>query len=244
MAPQNYAMYARYYDQLNNDYQLWHSVIRSSLPKHTETGNMIEFGCGTGNILQEYANSYSVFGVDISKDMLDRASQKLPGGEFYLDDMVTFSTSKKFDVALCLFDTINHVLDFTRWIRFFQNVSSLLSGSGIFILDANTTARLRRISNFPPLFKEFGSNYMIMRLFQNSETNFVFDVRILTKVGENLFQEEREQIEETTRAGEEIFYELKRVFSNVELFNENGKQFEPKKFNENEQYRWIFVCRR
>lgn len=244
MSTQKYAMYAKFYDRLNHDYQLWHSVIDRILDGTTEPGKMIEFGCGTGNILQKYAGSFSVYGVDISKEMIEQATNKLPGGKFYIDDMVTFSTSETFDVALCLFDSINHVLDFNLWSQFFKNVASMLSPNGVFIIDANTTTRLRRIVEFPPLLKEFDSNYMIMKLLQKSETNFVFDVRVLTKVGDTLFREESEQIEETTRSGSEIYSVLEQGFSSIEVINENGIRFDRAEFDENERYRWIFVCRR
>jgi SAM-dependent methyltransferase len=174
----NYSVYAKYYDELNTDYYLWHSVIRGNLDGNNQTGRMIEFGCGTGNILKEYAKSYDVFGVDASEEMIERAAEKIPNGHFYLDDMVTFSASETFDVALCLFDSINHILDIDRWRQFFENVASMLSPNGVFIVDANTTARLSKIVGFPPLFKEFDANCMSMKLVQSSETNFVFDVRI------------------------------------------------------------------
>ena len=239
----SYSMYARYYDALNTDYDLWHSVIGKSLEGEHETGKMIEFGCGTGNILQEYAGAYDVFGVDASQEMIDQAAAKIPNGHFYRDDMVTFSTSETFDVALCLFDTINHVLDLRRWRQFFENVASMLSSTGVFIVDANTTTRLNRIASFPPLFKAFDDNFMIMDLLQSNETNFVFNVRIFSSVGEHLYREEVEQIEETTRAGRDTYSELNAVFSSVQVFNENEDRFSPENFEVNERYRWFYVCR-
>ena len=61
-----YSMYSKYYDKLNNDYDFWIPFIRSQIPSGLGNGNMIEFGCGTGNVLEKFRNEYKLAGVDIS----------------------------------------------------------------------------------------------------------------------------------------------------------------------------------
>ena len=243
MKTKNYSIYAKYYDILNTDYSLWHHIIQENIPKANMYKKVIEFGCGTGNILQKYAKSFSVYGVDLSSNMLEQAKEKIPKGTFYCKEMVSFSTEEKFDVALCLFDTINHILDFSKWKVFFENVASSLTPEGVFILDTNTTQRLKQITTYPPMCKEFDDNYFFMKLLQKNETNFLFDVRILVKTDEGLYREEKETIEETTRTGEEIHILLSHYFSNIVVFNDKGELISKKEFEKNEKNRWFFICR-
>lgn len=243
MDEKNYSIYAKYYDVLNTDYSLWHHIIKNNIPKADMTKKIIEFGCGTGNILKRYAKSFSVYGVDLSNEMLVQAKEKIPKGTFFCEDMVSFSTQEKFDIALCLFDTINHVLDFSKWQVFFQNVASSLTSNGVFILDTNTTQRLKLITTYPPMCKEFDNNYFFMKLLQENETNFLFDVRILLKTDEELYREEKEIIEETTRTGEEVYMLLSHYFSDIIVFNDKNEFISKNKFKENEKNRWFYICR-
>jgi len=243
MRSDNYSVYAKYYDLLNTDYSCWHRIIRENAPQADAGKKIIELGCGTGNILKEYKDRYSVYGVDISSRMLAQAREKIPGGTFYCTDMVSFSTREKFDLALCLFDTINHVLDVSKWNDFFQNVASCLSSEGVFILDANTTQRLIEITAYPPMCKAFENNYFFMKLLQKNATNFLFDVRLLIHAGQNLYREEKEMIEETTRTGEETYALLCRYFSSVKVFNERNEMIDENAFGKNEKNRWFYICK-
>ena len=239
-----YSMYSKYYDKLNNDYDFWIPFIRSQIPSVLSNGNMIEFGCGTGNVLVNFRNEYKLAGVDISENMLKHAIEKLPEAEFFNQDMVHYKSNKKYQVALCLFDSINHILDFNDWKLFFENVAELLDEKGVFIFDANTTNRLLMITKRPAFFSEFDNNYFYMKLKQKSEANFVFDVRVLKRIDSKIFEEEREEIEETTENGVTIYAALKKVFSTVKVFNEKKEEINTNTFDENEKYRWFFSCKR
>jgi SAM-dependent methyltransferase len=237
-------MYSKYYDKLNKDYDFWIPFIKSQIPSSIGSGNLIEYGCGTGNVLAFFKNDYKLYGVDISEDMLKHAKVKLPEAEFINQDMVHYNSNRKYQVALCLFDSINHILDFNEWKAFFNNVAKSLDEDGIFILDANTTDRLNMITKRPTFFNEFDNNYFYMKLNQKSVTNFIFDVRILKRIDMKILEEEREEIEETTEKGATIYSALKEVFSTVRVFNEKKEEIDSKMFEENEKYRWFFSCKK
>ena len=141
-----YSMYAKYYDRLNDSYDFWIPFIDNEISTVPHGSRIIEYGCGTGNVLLHYKDDYQVTGVDISPEMLEQARGKMSDGEFFLGDMVTFRPDRKYDVALCLFDTVNHILDFGDWRSFFRNVADTLNANGIFVLDANTTERLNGVA--------------------------------------------------------------------------------------------------
>jgi SAM-dependent methyltransferase len=190
-----------------------------------------------------YKDTCKVTGVDLSPEMLARARGKMPLGEFHLCNMVHYTDSRKYDLSLCLFDSINHVLDTREWRTMFANVSRNLSPNGTFVMDANTTARLERMAKRPPFMNEFDENYFYMKLRQKSERNFVFDVRVLQRNGEGLYREEREEIEETTQSGEWIFGTLRDCFGEVRVYSEGDEEIPSVQIAENEESRLFFLCR-
>ena len=237
-----YEIYSKYYDDLNKDYSLWLPFISSRISAYPKGSKLIEFGCGTGNILIKFKDSFSLHGVDISEEMLSIAKEKLPQGIFYREDMVTFKSSERFEVALCLFDSINHILDFKGWIAFLASVSTLLAKNGIFILDMNTGRRVARIDEYPPVFQEFDGNYFFMQLRKKTESRAVFDVRILKNIGEGLFRQETEFIEELTPSGFSVYSALSSVFTSVQCFTENKMEIRPDLIQNNETNRLFFAC--
>jgi len=239
-----YSMYSKYYDKLNKDYDYWIPFIKSQIPIGLKNRNMIEFGCGTGNVLSYFKNEYKLHGVDISEEMLKHAKEKLPEAEFVNMNMVHYISPKKYQIALCLFDSINHVLDFNDWKVFFKNVADLLVEDGVFILDANTTDRLSMITKRPAFFSEFDNNYFYMKLIQKSTSNFIFDVRVLKRINDTVLEEEREEIEETTENGSTIYAALKEAFSIVKVFNEKKEEIDSNLFHEIEKHRWFFSCKK
>ncbi len=237
-----YSMYSKYYDALNTGYQKWLFPLLWNEINDKRGGRLLELGCGTGNILSEFKNDFSIVGVDISPYMLEKARAKLPDAELHLSDMTCYKSDEKFDVILCIFDSMNHVLDMEKWDDVLKNSRDNMNKSGIFIFDINTKARLDNIARRPPLFTEFDGNYFYMQVRHKNEKNFVFDVRVLKKVGNSAFEEEREEIEETSIQGQAMLEKAKKYFNNVKVINENGEEITESKYEENEKYRWFFIC--
>lgn len=237
-----YSMYSKYYDRLNGNYDYWIPFIKSHIAEKEKKARMIEYGCGTGNVLEKFKDEYELYGVDISNSMLEQAKTKLPYANFILEDMVFYKSTEKYDIALCLFDSINHVLDFENWKVFFKNVANSLTSTGVFIFDANTTERLSRIVLRPALFSEFDDNYFYMKVKQKTDKNFVFDVRILKRTSNNTFEEEKEEIEETTESGKKIYDALKSSFLNIKIFSEEKEEIDKSIIDQYEKNRLFFIC--
>lgn len=94
--------------------------------------------------------------------MLQVAAEKVPNAKLYHQSMVDFSIDEKFDVILCVFDSINHLLDFEDWKKMFANVRKHLNPKGLFIFDINTQEKLVRTIEESPWIKPFDNNIMIM----------------------------------------------------------------------------------
>ena len=70
--------------------------------------------------------------------MIQRAKENVPNGHFIIQDMANFKIGKGFQLILCIFDSINHLKDYSQWISTFKSVSDHLKDNGYFIFDINT----------------------------------------------------------------------------------------------------------
>jgi SAM-dependent methyltransferase len=136
-------------------------LIRAAKP---DARNVLELGCGTGSILKYLQDVYEVFGLDISGKMLSVARKKVPRSKLFRQDMVDFRIDGRFDVIICIFDSINHVRRFSDWKKVFAAVRRHLLPGGCFIFDINTQRKLERLIAGPPWVHRFGRNLLIIEV--------------------------------------------------------------------------------
>jgi ubiquinone/menaquinone biosynthesis C-methylase UbiE len=138
-----YEHYSKVYDLFNTNYDWCIQFVEEAIEEHTEgVQSLLELACGTGNILQHFVGKYEVSGLDLSASMLAQAREKLPGVPLYEMDMSAFELDKTYDAILCMYDSINHLLEYDDWIGTFNSVRRHLNPGGIFVFDMNTLARL------------------------------------------------------------------------------------------------------
>src|SRR6266705_5147841 len=134
-------------------------LIRAAKP---DAKNVLELGCGTGSILKCLQDAYEVSGLDISGKMLSVARKKVPRSKLFRQDMVDFRIDDRFDVIVCVFDSINHIRRFSDWKKVFAAVRRHLSPGGCFIFDINIQRKLERLIAGPPWVHRFGRNLFII----------------------------------------------------------------------------------
>lgn len=84
-------------------------VIQSSLQNY-QGMSFLEVGCGTGYVLAELARmGFRVTGLDMHKEGLAYARQRVPSASFFAGKLDQFRPEKKFD-ALGAFDVIEHIM--------------------------------------------------------------------------------------------------------------------------------------
>lgn len=134
-------------------------LIRAAKP---DAKKVLELGCGTGSILKCLQAAYDVSGLDISGKMLSIARKKVPRSKLFQQNMVDFRINDRFDVILCVFDSMNHVRRFSDWKKVFATVRRHLLPGGCFIFDINTQRKLERLIAGPPWVHRFGKNLLII----------------------------------------------------------------------------------
>jgi SAM-dependent methyltransferase len=193
-----YADFARFYDQVMGDRRPTIERVRGYLRRYLPgAGTLLELGCGTGAVLAGLADGMSVTGVDRSPEMLAAAAARnLPGVRLVEADITSFSLGARFDVVICVFDTLNHLPTFDAWAAMFGQVDAHLAGDGLFVFDVNTVGRLRRLALSPGYVEDFGPHTLIMDVTAGEGGVFPWDVRIFERVKGDTFRLHHERIGE------------------------------------------------
>ena len=158
-----YAEFARFYDQIMGDRSPDVARVREYITRfQPAAGSVLELGCGTGAMLAGLAPAYEVTGVDRSPEMLAIAARTVPAARLVQADMTEFSLGTRFDVVICVFDTLNHLPRLADWRALFGRVHEHLAPGGLFVFDVNTTGRLRRLWRGAAFAMNFGEHSMMM----------------------------------------------------------------------------------
>ena len=237
MKEADYNRIAKYYDDVIGTGFETDEFIKKKLGRYNKNvRSVLELGCGTGNNLLAFGAEIELTGIDISSEMLKIAKIKIPRCSFYRKDIREFSYNKKFDLIICLYDTLNHILLFSEWKKLFENISSHLNKGGLFIFDINTLAKLDYFSAISPFMHEFNSGYLIVNIKKIFKNTFNWNLKIFENKKLNLYSLLEQNIKEASFEIRKVSDELSKYFHIRRIEDENGR----KAGEQNE--RVFFVC--
>ena len=184
------------------DYRSWAKYILSLLKlagydtrrSILKTLEACELACGTGNLsFMLHKLGFSVTGVDGSKDMLHMAYSKMKNKpkekiRFLHSDMVEFAADIPFDLAVCVYDSINYLPTEEMLSGFFKNVHGILKDGGVLVFDASLESNsLGDNGRFTQHGSYRGIGYQ--RTSQYDPTTKIHTTNLRVKKGTNLFAE-------------------------------------------------------
>ena len=148
-----FARIARHYDALmaNVPYGLWAEYVRNlaalSNRPIASGSRLLDLATGTGSVALEFARTGCVVtGIDLSAPMIEQAREKARTSrlsvQFLVRDLADFDLPPEFDHAVCLYDSLNYILDPDLLKQAFANIRRSLRDDGIFIFDVNTVHAL------------------------------------------------------------------------------------------------------
>jgi SAM-dependent methyltransferase len=179
-----------------------------------------------------------VTGVDLSEEMLELAAEKVPGVPLYRGDMTKVDLGQRFDVVICVFDSINHLLRFEEWKQVFTRAHAHLNENGLFVFDVNTQRRLVAFAEERAFVEWFGDeNVMLVDVTKAGRGIFVWEIRIFERVGDEAYRLHEEDIREISFPAERIKAALEKLFSRVWVYDASRSR--PTANSE----RLHFVCR-
>jgi len=165
-----YSKLAYIYDEVMShvDYERWARYIERLIKKYQpQCQSLLDISCGTGKFLLSLSSKETeLVGFDISFEMVKIAREKNKARNdniyFFQGDMASFSMKKKFNVVVCLYDSINYLKDFNLWQKLFSRVTDVLHEKGIFIFDICTKKNsLKYFNNYSE--RSGGENYEYVR---------------------------------------------------------------------------------
>jgi SAM-dependent methyltransferase len=173
-----YDLLAPHYDAVTGDSATEAAFIHDIIERrHGRAATLLDLACGTGSITALLAGAYQVSGLDISPGMLAVAREKLPGRtRLYLADMTSFRLDARFDVVLCAYQGINHLLSLAAWQSSFDCACEHLKDGGLFVFDIATVSHLDQMASVPRIVQEFAGNYLLIRV--RTADRIVFDWHI------------------------------------------------------------------
>jgi SAM-dependent methyltransferase len=176
----DYDLLAPHYDAVTGDSATEAAFIHHIIERrHGRAATLLDLGCGTGGMTALLADAYQVSGLDVSPGMLAVARQKLPARTpLYLADMASFRLGVTFDVIVCAYQGINHLLSLSAWQRTFDCAYEHLNPGGLFIFDITTVSDLRRMASIPRIVQEFAGNYLVIRVRTADETVFDWHIEV------------------------------------------------------------------
>jgi SAM-dependent methyltransferase len=220
----DYDRFARFYDGAMDDPRPRGARVRASIDRYLPgASSLLELGCGTGSILAQLTAFPALTGMDRSPEMLAVASEKVPTARLLLGDIEEFWLGERFDVVVCVFDTLNHLLTFDAWQSLFDSVYDHLVEDGLFIFDVNTVGELRRLGEEPPWVFEFDGHVLIMDVVPAGDGLTEWDIRIFEHLGTSRYELHHEQIGELGVSLRRITDALAPRFTLLEATSDSGE---------------------
>ena len=202
-----YSSIAPIYDELMQhvNYHYWAHYISAILDNEAENPEYIlELACGTGILAENLANyGYTIHGFDKSAEMISYANEKRGGDslKFQVGEFADFTVEREYDAAVCLYDSINYILNDDEVIDFLVKVNDALVPGGIFIFDIctryNSSVHFRkysdegkingykyyRYSDYSPLTHLHINNFKVYKiddpreLYEENHTQFIYTIQ-------------------------------------------------------------------
>lgn len=138
-------------------YDMWAQYVEELCRKHRwRPESVLDVACGTGNTTLPFARrGYRCAGIDASPAMLNIARAKAEAHgldiEFSRQDMrhldpAELATGPAFDLVICLYDSLNYLVDPADLDLALPRFRRALKPNGLFIFDVNSARRLSQMT--------------------------------------------------------------------------------------------------
>jgi ubiquinone/menaquinone biosynthesis C-methylase UbiE len=199
MIDENYTKFAKFYDyqyssvKFQEFYLSYFIFVRRICEElKINAQNILEIACGTGNLAKIFLdNGYEIEGLDISQKMLDVAKDK--GIKVHLQDMLEFNLEQKYDIILCIFDSLNYILNTSDLTKCLKCVEKHLTASGLFIFDLNSDYKINNIvPNFTTQYGKYVNDHYIW-LNSHEEDKWISELIYFEKQKSGLYKKYKEK---------------------------------------------------
>ena len=199
-------------------------VLRFVETYNPKASSVLELGCGSGTILAGLGRFATLSGVDISPEMLAIARDKAPSAQLIEGDITDFELGERFDVVICVFDTLNHITSFDGWRALFACAHRHLEPGGLFVFDVNTAAKLHGLATYPPWWTQAPGGWVIQNVDPPRGGVSRWNVWIVERLPDGSLAGQHERIGELAVALPAIEVALQPAFELLEIEDETGHE--------------------
>ena len=219
-----YDLLAPHYDAVTGDAAAEAAFVRGIVKRrHSQAVTLLDLACGTGSMTALLAGAYQVSGLDISPGMLAVARQKLPSRTpLYQADMTSFSLGIRFDVIVCAYQGVNHLLSLAAWQRCFDCAYDHLNEGGLFVFDIATVSHLARMASVPYIAEEFADNYLRITVRPVGETVFDWRIEVFELQSDGRYRLLTQNVKMRSFPLADIRDALNARFTGVEIIDDGG----------------------
>lgn len=135
----NFQNIADYYDAMYvepKEYEEETEKVMQLIEQYSQSDNtrILDIACGTGEQSLYLAKHYQVTAIDLSKEMLENAREKVPAAEFLERDMLDFKLNHRYKAAVNLYGSIGFAENLQRMENGIRCVWECLEEGGVLIL--------------------------------------------------------------------------------------------------------------
>ena len=222
-----YEHFAAFYDIVMDDPGPRAERVDTAIERfRPDAGSLLELGCGTGAILARLNTAAELTGLDLSPEMLAIAGRTVPGAHLILGDMSDFDLGRRFDVIICVFDSINLLMNVAAWASLMRCVHAHLADDGIFVLDVNTIGELRRLGDEFPWIYDFDGGTAIIDVTFAEDDHGVgvsdWNIRVFEQVNASRYELHHERIGEIALPLDRVRLLVADGFDLLEDVDEDG----------------------
>jgi len=141
---QPYEKLAQIYDFVMRhvDYDMWAEYVLDLLKiADVRPNTLLDVSCGTGSFLSQLRGKIDcLYGFDTSFAMVAEARQKesLQGMPLWVGDIRRFGLRRRVDAAVCLYDSINYLLNLEAVQLALENLYEATTPKGVLVFDICT----------------------------------------------------------------------------------------------------------
>jgi len=208
---ETYRVLAKIYDVVmaHVDFRLWTDYLLDMLrmrglpePNRSDAPRMLDCACGTGTVVHHLAlRGYNVEGRDSSAEMIAAARRRVHSlhnrPRFAVKDFLELDDVNRYDAVLCIYDSVNYLLDSAAVVEYFARVRTALKPAGLFTFDICTEANSRRYfadyvqDDWRPGFKyRREAHYLVQERIQENR----FWIELQEEPGRVYFERHRQRI--------------------------------------------------
>lgn len=192
---ETYRSFAQVYDLFMGDvpYADWSRYVGGLLREFgCPEGILLDLACGTGTMTELFAGQgYDMIGVDASEEMLNLAAEKKAASGrdilYLAQDMRELELYGTVAGAVCLFDSVNYVLDPAELAEVFRLVNNYLDPGAPFIFDFNTEYKYRELGEAVIAENREDASFIWENFYDEEERLNEYDLTLFIKEEDGRF---------------------------------------------------------